>query len=86
MSALNRAIRLSSVLPDRILTAQERRFLSLYDVTVTSDGPATPETTQVLDQLRTMIAGSYHEPEVLVVEPTRNRRQRRADAAQRRQP
>ena len=77
---LNRALRLSSVLPDRILTAQERRFLNLYGVKVTSDGPATPETTQVLDQLRMMIAGIEPEPEVLVVGPRRNRQQRRADA------
>ena len=57
------------------------------DVTITSDGPdaGTAEVSAVLDQIRGMLGDVHHEPEVLVLGPTRNRRQRRADAAQRRQ-
>ena len=52
------------------------------DVTITSDGPDAgfAEVSAVLGQLREMIAAIPHEPEVLAVGPTRNRRQRRADA------
>jgi hypothetical protein len=58
------------------------------DVTITSDGPSagSAEVSAVMAQLRTMIAAVQPEPEVHVVGPRPNRHQRRADAAQRRQP
>lgn len=69
---------------ERILAAEDRRLLDLYDVRVTIDGPETPEATQAADQLRTMIAAIPPEPDLLVVGPKRNRRERRADAARQR--
>ena len=69
---------------ERILAAEDRRLLDLYDVRVTMDGPETPDVAQVADQLRTMIAGIAPTPEFLVVGPKRNRAARRRDAARQR--
>ena len=56
------------------------------DVTITSDGPdaGSAEISAVLGQLRTMITAIPPEPDLLVVGPKRNRRERRADAVRQR--
>lgn len=69
---------------ERILDAQDRRLVDLYDVRVTVDGPETPDAAAVADQLRGVIAEWEPEPQAIVIGPLGNRRQRRAAARQRR--
>ena len=64
--------------------ARDRAMLDLYDVRVTVDGPKTPDTAQVAEQLRDMIAETVSEPMPMVIGPRGNRRHRRAEVARQR--
>lgn len=65
----------------RVLTAQDRRLLDLYDVRVTVDGPETLDAAAIADELRAMIAGIEPEPEAYLVTPRPSRHERRRAAA-----